>query len=62
MVTGLAGISPAELGGKCFNFAYGKLDHPMDFVLELPLAGGSITVKCQNNHYNVKTTGNITIK
>jgi hypothetical protein len=62
LVTGLAVISPAELGGKCFKFAPGKLDIPMDFVLELPLAGGSITVKCQNNHYTVKTTGNITIK
>ena len=61
-VTGLGGLTPAEPGGKCFNFAPGKLDHPMDFVLELPLADGSITVKCKNNQYTIETTGNITLK
>jgi len=34
----------------------------MDFVLELPLADGSITVKCKNNQYTIATTGNITLK
>ena len=62
IVTGLAGVRPAEVGGQVFKAVPGDLSNVPDFELDLQLSAGSIHAVNRNGAFSVKADGSIILK